>query len=175
MDIGAFNKGKGKKGKGKGKRKIKGKGYGYNAYKGKGKQGGKQQYHQQGKGYAIGQGKGMKGQQQQRKGNKGKGNVKGKQVADTCYRCGQAGHHAKHCRATVYDIADSNNYVEQQDATGQWYSQNNNYDPNWYSTDYAQGNYASKRRFRVNNLWQSHKRRNHQQKWQQSIHHRQST
>ena len=83
MDIGAFNKGKGKKGKGKHKGKNKGKGYGYNVYKGKGKQGGKQQYHQQGKGYAIGQGKGMKGQQQQYKGNKGKGNVKGKQVADT--------------------------------------------------------------------------------------------
>ena len=100
MDIGAFHKGKAKNKGYKGKNKGKGYGkYGYNTGKGKGKYGGKQQYHGQGQGYPIGQGKGQ--MNNQFKGDKGKGKdkVKGKQVANTCYRCGQPGHYAM--RATA--------------------------------------------------------------------------
>ena len=144
MDIGAFHKGKGKnkgyKGKGKGKNKGKGDGkHGYNTGKGKGKYGGKQQYEGQGQGYPIGQGKGQ--MNNQFKGDKGKGKdkVKGKQVANTCYRCGQPGLYASNCRVSVYNVADSATYNEQHDATAQWYAQHDNYDPNWYSNDYTQG------------------------------------
>ena len=151
MDIGAFRKGKGKnkghKRKGKGI-KGKGKGYGkqgYRVYKGHGKQGVKKQHQWQGQGYPIGQGKGQTNNQYKGDKRKGKGKIKGKQVANTCYRCGQPGHHARNCRVPVYNVADNATYNEQYDATAKWYSQHDHYDPNWYSNDYTQGSQPPQR------------------------------
>ena len=128
------DKEKGHKGKGKGYGKQ-----GYGVYKGKGKLGGKQQHQWQRQGYPIGQGKGQSNNQYKGDKGKGKGKVKGKQVANTCYRCGRPGHYARNCRVPVYNVADNATYNEQYDATSQWYSQHDHYDPNWHSNDYTQG------------------------------------
>ena len=50
---------------------------------------------------------------------KGKGKVKGKPVANTCYRCGQPGRYARNCRVSVSNVADNATYSERYDATAQ--------------------------------------------------------
>ena len=109
MDIGATYQGKGK-GKGKGKNNSTGKG--------------KQQWQPR----------------QQAKGDKGKGKNKGQQKGkgknpmSGCYICGQPGHMAKDCMTTVYKMSETPQ-EQTQDGTGQWYDQQNGYDPYWYSND----------------------------------------
>ena len=145
MDIDAIRKGKGKhnnKGKGKSKGKHKGKGYGgYNRYgynypKGKGKYGGKGYNNYNPIGYGNPFGKGSKGIKGENKGyNKGKGRNKGKQVTDTCYRCGRAGHYAKDCRVAIRNIGQGE-HNDNEDTTAQWYT--DYYDNGWYHIDYTQ-------------------------------------
>ena len=143
MDIDAVHKGKGKhkeKGKGKGKHKGKGyggyNGYGYNNYnKGKGKNGGKgyNPYNNPiGYGNPFG-GKGNKGYKGYNKG-KGKGKNKGKQVTDTCYRCGRTGHYAKDCRVAIHNIGQTEPQ-DNDDTTAQWYT--DYYDNGWHYHDYT--------------------------------------
>ena len=134
MDISAIKgKGKGYKGKGKDKGKGKGKGKSYGGYKSKGK--GNKGYGQ-GKG-ALGQVGpfGMKGQSQQQQANKGKGKgAKGKQAQDVCYRCGQPGHIAKHCRVPVYNLGDNQQTTtDQYDNTQQWYEDPHVYEGHWWN------------------------------------------
>ena len=155
MDIDAFfNKGKGKYNKGKGKRKgkgkSKGKGYGYNPFynnnKGKGKHYGKNNYQQQPIGYGnpFGAGKGQsngynnyKGHQTSNKG-KSKGKVKGKQVANTFYRCRQSGHYARDCRVPIHNIGETTTTQDYNDAASQWYAQSDIYDSQWHYQDFTQ-------------------------------------
>ena len=127
MDIGATFKGKGKgkgkyKGKAKGKNNNKGKGYEYKGYgvnnKGKGKS--KQQWQ------PVQHAKGDKGKGK----NKGQHKGKGKNPMSGCYICGQPGHMAKDCRTTVYNVSETPQ-EQAQDGTGQWYDQQNGYDPYW--------------------------------------------
>ena len=99
----------------KAKESTKGKGYGgYNGYgynnyhKGKGKPGGKgyNTYSNPiGYGNPFG-GKDNEGYKGFNKG-KGKGKIKGKQVTDTCYRCGRTGHYAKDCRVAIHNIGQT--------------------------------------------------------------------
>ena len=134
MDISEIKgKGKGYKGKGKQKGKSKGKGKGYGGYKGKGKG-----YKGYGKG-PVGQGNpfGSEGQfpQQMNKG-KGKGH-KGKQAQGACYRCGQPGHIAKHCRVPVYNYGEAPTMTtEQYDNTHQWHEDPHGYENySWHTWD----------------------------------------
>ena len=145
MDIGGTwwkgGKGKGQRNKGKGKGdNNKGKGYG-----------GYGQQQQKGNGYNKGKGKGKSkqpiGQGNPFKGNgkptygynnwkgygnygKSKGKGKGKAANNVCYRRGQAGHIAKHCRVTIYNV--DGGAQETADPTVNWCSEQQQY---WWNAD----------------------------------------
>ena len=73
--------------------------------------------------------------------NKGKGKGhKGKQAQDVCYRCGQPGHIAKHCRVPVYNCGEEQaTTTEQYDNTQQWYEDPRGYENYWWHNMGYQG------------------------------------